>query len=200
MSIKGIFSFLYSTSYGFEGKKEGEEVIIFLHRHWFTIASKIFAITVGFFIPFIVLGIFGKAISSLHLLPFFAALWALYYLILWYSLFYSLTMYTLDSWIVTNMRIINSIQHGFFNRSVSELAIDKIQDVSLDVDGALATMVNFGNIKVQSAGSEKHFTFQQIPRPQEVKDTIMHLVSTRKHEVEKELGKELKEEIFGVSL
>lgn len=192
-----IFSFLNSTSYSFEGKKEGEEVVIFLHRHWFIIMTRIAFLISAALIPFIILFIFGKAIAGYGLLPLFAALWAVFYMMLWYSVFYALTMYTLDTWIVTNMRIINSVQHGFFNRSISELALDKIQDVSIDVDGATATVLRYGNLKVQTAGSERHFIFEQTPNPQEVKDKIMQLVANKRHEVEHEIGREIKQELFG---
>ncbi len=192
-----IFSFLSATNYTFEGKKEGEEVVIFLHRHWFVIATKIAFLVAAALLPFIIFGIFGKFIAERGMLMLFASLWAGYYMILWYSLFYALTMYTLDTWIVTNMRIINSIQHGFFNRSISELSIDKVQDVSIDVQGPVATVLRFGDIKVQTAGSERHFVFEQSPNPQDIKDKIMQLVATKRHETEHELGKELKEELFG---
>lgn len=172
-------------------------MVVFIHRHWFTIATKVLMLIFGLIAPFIVFAIFGRAIVSLHMIPLFAVLWGIYYMLIWYSLFYSLTMYTLDTWIVTNMRIINSVQHGFFNRSISELSLDKIQDVSISVDGAIATMLNFGNIKVQTAGSERHFIFEDTPRPQEVKDTIMQLVATKRHEIEHEIGKGLKAELFG---
>lgn len=195
--MKSIFDFLNTTTYSFEGKKEGEEVVIFLHRHWLTISLKMSYLVVAALIPFIIIGIFGKIIQALGLLPLYAVMWGAFYMILWYTLFYLLTMYTLDTWIVTNMRIINSVQHGFFNRSISELSLDKIQDVAIDVDGALATMLNFGNLKVQTAGSERHFVFEDTPFPQHVKDTIMHLVAIKRHELEKEIGHELKNELFG---
>lgn len=192
-----LLSFLSSTNYSFEGKKEGEEVILFLHRHWITLFGQILIICFGGILPFLVIFLFGGWISNTGSLPFFATLSAFYYMILWYAFFYSLTMYTLDSWIVTNMRIINSVQTGFFNRQISELALDKIQDVSVHTKGALGTFINYGDIKVQTAGTEKHFIFEQIGKPQAVKDQIMELVATKKHEFEHELGQGLREELFG---
>ncbi len=192
-----LFSFLTSTNYSFEGKKEGEEVIIFLHRHWITLFGQTLIILTGALLPFLAIFLFGGFISRTGSLPLFAAISAVYYLFLWYAFFYSLTMYTLDSWIVTNMRIINSVQTGFFNRQISELALDKIQDVTVHTKGALATFINYGDINVQTAGSERHFIFEQIGQPQAVKDQIMELVATKKHEFEKELGKGLREELFG---
>jgi uncharacterized membrane protein YdbT with pleckstrin-like domain len=192
-----LFSFLSNTNYSFEGKKEGEEVIIFLHRHWITLFGQILIILIGGLLPFLAIFVFGSFISSTGSLPYFATISAFYYLILWYAFFYSLTMYTLDSWIVTNMRIINSVQTGFFNRQISELALDKIQDVSFHTKGALATFINYGDINVQTAGSDKHFKFEQIGKPQAVKDQIMELVATKKHEFEHQLGQGLREELFG---
>ena len=192
-----LFSFLTNTSYSFEGKKEGEEVIIFLHRHWITLFGQILLILFGTILPFLAIFLFGGFIAKTGALPLFASISAIYYMVLWYAFFYSLTMYTLDSWIVTNMRIINSVQTGFFNRQISELALDKIQDVSVHTKGAMGTFINYGDIKVQTAGTEKHFVFEQIGKPQEVKDQIMELVATKRHEFEHELGEGLKEQLFG---
>ncbi len=195
--MSDLFSFLSNTNYSFEGKKEGEEVIMFLHRHWITLFGQILIILIGATLPFIAIFLFGGFISRTGSLPLFAAISAMHYLLLWYAFFYSLTMYTLDTWIVTNMRIINSVQTGFFNRQISELALDKIQDVSVHTKGALATFINYGDIKVQTAGTEKHFIFEQIGKPQGVKDQIMELVATKKHEFQHELGQGLREELFG---
>lgn len=182
----GLFSFLNTTNYSFEGKKEGEEVIIFLHRHWFVIVTKLALIFLAGFLPFFFLLLFGKVIVSLNYMSVFTCIMSFYYMFLWYSIFYSLTMYTLDTWMVTNMRIINSVQRGFFNRNIAELSLDKIQDVSVLVEGAIPTFLHFGDIRVQTAGSERHFTFEQIPDPQGVKDKIMELVAIKKHEIENE--------------
>lgn len=195
--MSDLFSFLTNTNYSFEGKKEGEEVIIFLHRHWITLFGQTLLILFGATLPFLAIFLFGGFLSRTGSLPLFATLSAIYYLVLWYSFFYALTMYTLDSWIVTNMRIINSVQTGFFNRQISELAIDKIQDVTVHTKGALGTFVDYGDIKVQTAGTREHFIFEQIGKPQAVKDQIMELVATKRHEFEHELGEGLKEQLFG---
>lgn len=186
-----LFSFLNTTSYSFEGKKEGEEVIIFLHRHWFVLVAKFVFIILSGFLPFLFLVVFGKAIISLNYMPLFTCLMSFYYMALWYAIFYSLTMYTLDTWIVTNMRIINSVQRGFFNRSIAELSLEKIQDISVLVDGAIPTFLHFGDIRVQTAGSERHFTFEQIPNPQGVKDTIMNIIDNTKTETEEKFDDEV---------
>lgn len=187
-----LFSFLNTTNYSFEGKKEGEKVIIFLHRHWYILVSKFVFLFVAAFLPLLVIAFFGKVLISLQLIPLFTCLWAFYYMLLWYALFYSLTMYTLDMWIVTNIRIINSVQRGFFNRIISELPLDKVQDISFHIEGAIPTFLKFGDITVQTAGTERHFTFEEIPNPQGVKEKIMELVSIRQYELENEFEAHLR--------
>ena len=88
-------------------------------------------------------------------------------------------MYTLDVWIVTNHRIVDSTQNGFFNRTVSELHLARIQDISVQTKGVIQTFFKFGDLQVQTAGTEERFNFSQIPNPGQVKDEIMKLASAR---------------------
>ena len=173
-----MFTFFSSTQYSFEGKKIGEIVAIFLHRHWFTIAARMFLIFVMFILPIILFPFINSLankyvpIGGLTFLVFM-----IYYMILWSFFLYSITMYLLDSWIVTNERIISNTQHGFFNRTVSEMELSRVQDITVTINGIIETALNFGNLEIQTAGKEEKFTFEQIPNPQRVKDTIMKVVS-----------------------
>lgn len=78
------------------------------------------------------------------------------------------------------MRIINSVQNGFFDRRVSELSLSNIQDVSVNMDGMVPTMMNYGDVEIQTAAAERRFKFENVPNPQQVKDEIMRLVEERK--------------------
>lgn len=86
-------------------------------------------------------------------------------------------MYMLDVWIVTDRRIIDSTQHGFFNRTVSELHLTRVQDISVHTVGVIPTLLHFGDLQVQTAGTEEKFNFLQIPNPLAVKDAIMAVVT-----------------------
>jgi hypothetical protein len=170
-----IFDFISQTSYSFEGKKGDENVELFLHRHWFTIVNKITLLAIGVFLPLIPFVIFGPAIVANNLLPFFMFCWACYLLLLWFIIFYALTMYTLDYWIVTDERIIDNKQNGFFDRTISELDLSSIQDVKVNLTGLIPTFLNFGYVEIQTAARDKHFIFEDVPKPQDVKDIVMDL-------------------------
>lgn len=176
----GLFNFLEQTTYSFEGKKENERVVLFIHRHWFVVVSKLIFLTLITLSPLLIFSVFGQFIISNNLVPIFALFWSAIIMLSWILFFYSLTLYTLDTWLVTNMRIINSVQRGFFDRTVSELSISSIQDVSIKIDGVMATTLNFGHIEVQTASDAHHFTFEEVPAPQHVKDAIIAVVDEYK--------------------
>jgi len=171
-----LFDFITQTSYTFEGEKEGETVALFLHRHWYTLFSRIIIICVAALFPLLVLVIFGSLIIENNLIPLFTFIWSAYFMFLWLALFYSITMYSLEYWIVTDERIVNNVQNGFFDREVAELSISTIQDVSFSLSGFMATTLNYGNVEVQTAARENHFLFEDVPNPQNVKDIIMEQV------------------------
>src|SRR3989338_2822239 len=167
------FDFLTDTSYTFEDKKSYENVILLLRRHWFTLFLKFLGYLLLGLLPLIAyIGIRFMTSSSLGgLLGLIAVI---YYLIWWYGLFYVITMYLLDVWIVSDHRVIDSEQHGFFKRTTAEIHLAKIQDISVAVAGVIPTFLDFGSLEVQSAGAAEKFFFKQIPHPNTVRDTIMN--------------------------
>lgn len=81
--------------------------------------------------------------------------------------------YFFDVWIITNERIINIEQKGLFVRTVSELKFSRIQDVTSEVSGMIPTILNFGDVKIQTASEEDMFLFRHVPDPYHIKDVIM---------------------------
>jgi uncharacterized membrane protein YdbT with pleckstrin-like domain len=104
-----------------------------------------------------------------YLLLFFLSLLLLF---LWAVIFLVVANYYLDYWIVTNERTIHTELKGLFNRVSSSVNHDKIQDITVEVKGFLPTLLNFGNLYIETAGEFQRFTFKQIPNPYETKDII----------------------------
>ena len=166
-------SILTTSLYTFEGKKPYENVIALLYRHWFVLFVKFIIYLFLAALPFMLSVLIGPWLVRWGLQDAFWFLTAIYFLLWWYSLFYTLTMYLLDIWIVTDHRVIDSEQHGFFSRTVSELSLSKIQDISVAVRGAIPTFLDFGTLEVQTAAAARKFIFKQIPHPNQIKDEIM---------------------------
>jgi uncharacterized membrane protein YdbT with pleckstrin-like domain len=175
-----LFSLFTTSTNSFEGQHENEKVLLYLHRHWYTLLSKMIGLFFAALIPFIVVAVSGPIINSFGLNTIVVFLFSVYYMVIWYVFGFFITMYTMDIWIVTDSRIIDSTQNGFFNRTVSEISLGNIQDITTMVSGAIPTMMNYGDVEVQSAGVVEHFKFQQVSNPQNVKDTVSRAMSDYK--------------------
>jgi len=78
---------------------------------------------------------------------------------------------------------------------VSELRFSKIQDITTEVTGFLPTVINFGDVKVQTAGEVSEFLFRTVSDPYSVKNIIMELQKTTEADKEQNFGEMLKEKI-----
>jgi uncharacterized membrane protein YdbT with pleckstrin-like domain len=177
--MTSIFSIFKSSSNSFEGQKEGEKVLLLLHRHPFTILVHLGLLGMAGLVPIFVGAIFWSYIFIENWFSLFLFISSIWYLGLWFAIFYALTIYILNTVVVTDRRIIDSDQHGLFNRQISELHSHRIQDVSIHTHGLIETVLRFGDVTVQTAGAERQFTFHQIPDPDKVKDVIMQITATR---------------------
>ncbi len=175
---------LRKQNWFFDGKEDEEDVILVLHRHVVTLVAKITMVLFFAFLPFVFLVVFSSLIVTYNLISIYSFAWVTYYLFLWFWLFYVITMYSLDNWVVTTKRVVDSLQTGFFNRRVAELQLDKIQDVSYKVQGLIPTFFNYGLVEIQTASKDNKFFFEQVPNPQRVKDVIMELIIEEEEENE----------------
>jgi len=94
--------------------------------------------------------------------------------------YYAFLDYYLDVWIVTNYRVIGVEQKGLFNRTVAEYKLFRIQDVVAEQKGFFATLVNYGEIHIQTAGEQQVIKFKQVPSPNHVARELIRLVEFNK--------------------
>jgi uncharacterized membrane protein YdbT with pleckstrin-like domain len=162
-----------------------EKIHHIVRKHWFILFRDIIGSIFLFAIPFVAYMLFpreGVALTpettlslptiSSNLIFLLSSAWTL----LWWTRLVAIwTDYYLDTWVVTNKRIIDIEQKGFFSRQVSSFRVDRIQDVTVDTHGIIATLLHFGNIHVQTAGAGQKFVIHGIPNPDELKDKIATL-------------------------
>ncbi len=84
-------------------------------------------------------------------------------------------MYFLNTLVVTNKRVIENKQDGFFKYTMNEMELERIQDITVKVFGPLASFLDFGDIEIQSAGTTNKFYLSRFPHPKKIKETIMGL-------------------------
>lgn len=161
----------------FPSQKTQEKVFLLLRRHWFTYFGFV-AVAIIMSIPILAVIIvwinrpeyFSAEMGNIAIILVFA-----YILFALAIMLYGFIDYYLDVYIVTNERIVNVEQNGFFRRKISELHLHQIQDVSAKVDGMFSTVLHYGNVYIQTAGERENFIFQSIPNPYRVSKLIVDL-------------------------
>lgn len=161
----------------FPSQRSQEKVFLLLRRHWFTYIPFLI-ITFIMAIPFFVL-IFFLITSPASFTPVITNVLILassaYILFIIGLLLFGFTDYYLDVYIVTNERIVDISQDGFFRRSISELYLREVQDVSASVKGFFATTLHYGDITIQTAGERPNFVFKSVPNPYKISKIIVDL-------------------------
>lgn len=165
----------------FPGQERTEPVLLFVRRHWFALASH-------FIVP-VVLGVIPSAIGLgaqwLGVTFFIDATglgYTLYVLgvhLLWLLAvvlaFAAFVDYYLDYWVVTDRRIVSVEQSGLFARTVAQLHLSRVQDATARVRGPVATVLDYGDVFIQTAGEEARFVFTSIPHPNQLIARVMTL-------------------------
>lgn len=163
-----------------------------IHRHWFNMFVQyipIFAILGIMFISFAMYPYIFENFAQEGSRTLFYFIQTFFLLGIWIYGFVIWFDYYLDIWIITSHRVVNVEQKGLFSRQVSELKFHQIQDVSTDVKGFFPTILNFGDITVQTAAEQSRFLFRSVGNPYDLKAKITQLQKKHyRHEHKKESG------------
>jgi uncharacterized membrane protein YdbT with pleckstrin-like domain len=161
--------------------EQNETILLRGRRHWFILALRLLPLIPFVLIPLVVFGILGTIplqIDSLVEVSGNGSSFAVFilfswFLFVWIGGFIIWTDYFLDVLVVTDKRIINIEQKGLFSRETASLRLDKIQDITIDINGILATFLSFGNIRIQTAGEQEEFMIRYIKNPESLKSAIL---------------------------
>lgn len=157
----------------------GEHVIRSVRKHWIIFLVRLIPYAVlalvPLFFPAVVSALAG-VIPSLQAAgpnPLWQFALGIWWIFLWIGAFNTFVRYYLDQWVITTTRIVDIHQYGFFSRRVSSFLLDRVQDVTTNVDGFLATMVGFGTLNVETAGRDEEFQMAGVANPEGLRDLIM---------------------------
>lgn len=86
-------------------------------------------------------------------------------------------MISQSSFIITNQRVLNVQQNGYFGRKITETELGNIQDVSSETAGALRTMLKYGNLIIRTSGTAagNEIVVRDIANPYEVQQMIANV-------------------------
>ena len=147
----------------------GETVVLVVRRHWAFLALPLALTLLAMVIPPAILLSVVAATDGPRTVDTVAMVTAAVYVVLlavrayfvWYA-------WVHDVWIVTDQRLVDGQKRHWFHEEVSTADLQHVQNVALDRHGFLATVLKFGDLRVQIAAEIADFVLRGIPKPQEV--------------------------------
>jgi len=157
---------------------KNEKTILEVRKHWFILFARTLFLLFFIILPIILLigakivGISEFVTINGEPIYIWIALISVWLLLVWIIFFVIWTDHYLDILMVTNKKIIDIEQKGLFHREVSTFRLDRIQDITIETRGLIATLLNFGDVHIQTAGEKREFIAKSIPHPAKVKKQI----------------------------
>ena len=134
------------TSYQFSGQRKHERVLFVFRRHVMTARKGLYSVLISLIIGFIPILIWNDQRAYYIAFSIFGlgVFLLIYYYILWYFSFY----------IVTNERLRQIAQTGFFKKTVVDLSLNHIQSISYSVPGFFGSVFGYGTLVAQTAAGD----------------------------------------------
>ncbi|MEI7539710.1 MAG: PH domain-containing protein [Candidatus Saccharibacteria bacterium] len=131
------------SQFTFEGQRDGEKLLFVFRRHMIAMRKGFYLLLIPVVITSLPPLIWSYNLE-LFLLPIAGFIIGLmlffYHFILWYFTIY----------IVTDQRIRQVTQRGFFGKDVIDLRLSKIQNISYNIPGFSGEVFKFGTIVIQT--------------------------------------------------
>jgi hypothetical protein len=164
----------------FQNQKSDEDIILFLRAHFITNIGWIFLASIFVLIPIIILLILPS--FGISLIPFQNSisltiiLTIFYYMIVFSYVFINFLHWFYNSFIVTNQRVVDIDYSDIVLHNISLTKLTHLQDVTYSQSGFIPSFFNYGNIFVQTAGTEVNFEAYSVPKPRDAVHIIEEMM------------------------
>lgn len=165
----------------FQNQEQGEDVHLFLRRHFITNIPWTLTALALILLP-IIIALLTPLFGDLPSIPF---TYTLYLLLFYYLIIFGYILVNFSTWfnhvgIVTNFRVVDIDVTHIGSKNVASTNIGDIVDVEYSQSGFLSNFFNFGNVHLQTEGLKANFEFNHIPNPAKAADVVSDLMAGRK--------------------
>ena len=168
------------TGLVFTNLDDDEEIVLFLKRHLVTNSPWIFKAILASLVPLlflIFLSFFGVILPE----DYTFTLVLFYYLMLLGYIFVQFISWFFNITLVTNQRVVDIDFSQLVFESVAATKLPQLEDVSYHQIGVLASVFDYGDVTVQTAGKASNFLFAQVPHPEKVVHLINNLIAKERN-------------------
>jgi len=150
---------------------QDEYIVSIFRKHpfyiWISIAKYILIAV----LPALASAFIGDMLGSYS--DYALVFYLIFLIVIWIGFFIEYTDFMLDTWVLTNERLVDVEQLALFSRRISTLSLDRIQDITVQQIGFIDSMIGIGTVFIQTAGTEDEFQIRGMRDPSHVKDIIM---------------------------
>lgn len=162
----------------FPGQREGEKILAKVNKHTIVFVKIVIAFLVVIILPVVLLLFFWfkfYPLSEHYYGGVIAGIFSCIFLL--FGLLFTCIRWIneeFDVFLITTERLVDNTQISFLKRSVTSTPLEHIQDTTGLVNGFLPTLLHYGDLTVQTAGSQKADIFiDRIPDPEGVARLIL---------------------------
>ncbi|MEI7792587.1 MAG: PH domain-containing protein [Candidatus Berkelbacteria bacterium] len=161
----------------FPNQKPEEKVLYVIRHHWFSFVPNVFftfLIVLGLAIVSVIALANLISISGLNVEIFTIVLSMILLAAMVLTLHGFVDQY-LDLFIITDERVIDIKQNGFFHQTTNELHLVDINDVETDISGAFGVSMKFGRLTIKTGAENEEMIIESVPRAAKVARMLMDL-------------------------
>lgn len=172
---KMLYSFCILPEVDFNIREKDEKVVAVVRAHPITQFPWIFN-SLLFLILIVILNlyvfpIFSSFLNDIRILAINFFL---------FSLCFSYILLNITSWffnvgIITTKRVLDLDYHPLTYREFTGTGIENIEDITSNSVGPFSNIFRYGNVEIQTAGTEQNIEFLNVPFPDEIVKIINRL-------------------------
>ncbi len=161
----------------FEDQEVDEHIILFLRKHFITNIPWILATLALLLLP--LLGVFLVSLGyQITIVPpdYVTAITVLYYLFVITHAFTHFINWYYNITLITPRRIVDIEVTDLMYKKISETKMTLVQDITIEQSGAFRSFFDYGNVLIQTAGTQDNFHIESCPKPELVEHTVNDLI------------------------
>lgn len=167
----------------FENQESDEKIELFLRAHWIVNSSWIITSIFLTILPLILVQLdLQFNLNLLSTIPpqlIFGAL-IIYFMLIIAFVIENFLFWYFNADIVTNKHIVDINFYSLLSREITEVGLEDIEIISRKAGGILDSLLNFGDVSIETAAEQKNILFHKVSNPDFIVDKIQDLREKRK--------------------
>lgn len=165
---------------GFDIQHDDEPVLLMLRQHPIVNVTWILLTILLIIAPIIVL-------PYIPFLEFLPARFQFVAILGWYTMTFGYALEKFLIWffniyLITDERVVDMDFYNLLFKKISEAKIENIEDITTSNNGLLQSIIDFGDIRIQTAAEIPEIQFERVPHPDQVAKFLSEMIMQEEQE------------------